>query len=184
MRNWAPEGKILFSRSFPGNPGDVMVMDADGSNQTDLTISTRQEVNAAVSPDGKTILFQSNRKPAPISPDHQEDGHQEGQAEGRGRLRWERSAQELKEEDDGPLLLELSYLNRSRRRNACATLRGLRPCWTTAAFILRIAGVVSRRLTALIVAVSRPPRARSARRLMTGATCWEANRPRESLSST
>ena len=60
--SWSPDGtKILFTRCAPANtPCDLYTMNADGTNQTNLTASTKTEARAGWSPDGTKIVFQSN----------------------------------------------------------------------------------------------------------------------------
>jgi Tol biopolymer transport system component/serine/threonine protein kinase/tetratricopeptide (TPR) repeat protein len=60
---WSPDGKkIAFDNVRVAEiESDIYVMDADGSNQTNLTHSTGYDTRAAWSPDGKKIAFASNR---------------------------------------------------------------------------------------------------------------------------
>ena len=67
--SWSPDGtKIFFTRSFPAANGEIYAMNADGSNQVNLTNIASQEVAPVMSPDGRKILFHSNLNPAPLSP--------------------------------------------------------------------------------------------------------------------
>ncbi|MDQ4120177.1 MAG: DUF5050 domain-containing protein [Acidobacteriota bacterium] len=59
--NLNPNGKIAFSSTRTGN-FEIFMMDADGSNQTNLTNnSAANDANSAFSPDGSKIAFTSNR---------------------------------------------------------------------------------------------------------------------------
>jgi Tol biopolymer transport system component len=69
---WTPDGKIVYCSSAGVNP-DLWIMDRDGKNQKQLTTDPAWDENPAVSPDGKFILFISDRSGAPsvwrIEPD-------------------------------------------------------------------------------------------------------------------
>jgi Tol biopolymer transport system component len=56
---WSPDGaQIAFQSRSAGNPADLYVMDADGTNQTQLTATaTRWESTPAFSPNGSSIAF-------------------------------------------------------------------------------------------------------------------------------
>jgi serine/threonine protein kinase len=57
---WTPDGKIVYSSAISGN-WDVWVMNADGSQQKQLTFDSRSNRFPAVSPDGRYIVFVSDR---------------------------------------------------------------------------------------------------------------------------
>ena len=58
--SWTPDGKIVYASLASGN-SDLWIMDADGSNQKQLTIDARNNRSPAVSPDGRYIVFISDR---------------------------------------------------------------------------------------------------------------------------
>jgi Tol biopolymer transport system component len=58
---WSPDGQqILFSRPV-GGTADIFVMDADGTDVSQLTTATGDDVEATWSPDGTTVAFVSSR---------------------------------------------------------------------------------------------------------------------------
>ncbi|HXG64485.1 MAG TPA: hypothetical protein VNO70_05215 [Blastocatellia bacterium] len=57
---WTPDGRIVYASSASGNP-DIWMMNADGTGQKQLTADAGQNIGAAVSPDGRYIVFMSNR---------------------------------------------------------------------------------------------------------------------------
>ncbi len=61
--SWTPEGKIVYGAAA-GNSGEIWVIDADGSNQKQLTSNAGMNIHPAVSPDGRYIIFSSNREGA------------------------------------------------------------------------------------------------------------------------
>ena len=57
---WTPDGKIVYSSTASGSL-DLWLMNADGSNQKQLTMNAGRNHFPAVSPDGRYIVFASNR---------------------------------------------------------------------------------------------------------------------------
>jgi Tol biopolymer transport system component/DNA-binding winged helix-turn-helix (wHTH) protein len=57
---WTPDGRILYASHASGNP-DIWVMNADGSNQKQLTVDARTDFSPVASADGRYIVFVSNR---------------------------------------------------------------------------------------------------------------------------
>ncbi len=57
---WTPDGKIVYLSDASGN-FDIWIMDADGKNQKQLTSDPAIDTLPAVSPDGRYIVFCSNR---------------------------------------------------------------------------------------------------------------------------
>jgi serine/threonine protein kinase/Tol biopolymer transport system component len=58
--SWMPDGRILYSSNVGGSH-DIWVMDKDGSNQKQLTVNAGGNHLPSVSPDGRYIVFVSNR---------------------------------------------------------------------------------------------------------------------------
>ena len=58
--SWAPDGRVLYASSASGEP-NIWVMNADGSQRTQLTSEHGGNVEPVVSPDGRTIVFVSYR---------------------------------------------------------------------------------------------------------------------------
>jgi serine/threonine protein kinase/Tol biopolymer transport system component len=56
----APDGRVVFS-SYEGGQFDLWVMKSDGSGRQRLTSDTHVEDDPTVSPDGRYIVFRSNR---------------------------------------------------------------------------------------------------------------------------
>jgi Tol biopolymer transport system component/tRNA A-37 threonylcarbamoyl transferase component Bud32 len=57
---WTPDGRIVYQSGASGN-GDIWVMNADGSGQRQLTFDPNNDTSPEVSPDGRLIVFVSNR---------------------------------------------------------------------------------------------------------------------------
>jgi serine/threonine protein kinase/Tol biopolymer transport system component len=58
---WTPDGRIVYSSDASGLR-DLWIMDADGGNQKQLTSDAGTNFGPVVSPDGKYIVFVSDRK--------------------------------------------------------------------------------------------------------------------------
>jgi eukaryotic-like serine/threonine-protein kinase len=61
---WTPDGKIVYTSMAGGSP-DLWIMNADGTNQKQLTTDPRGSGSPLVSPDGRYIVFNSMRGPLP-----------------------------------------------------------------------------------------------------------------------
>jgi Tol biopolymer transport system component len=57
---WTPDGKIVYYSTASGSL-DLWIMNADGSNQKQLTMNAGQNFSPAVSPDGRYLVFGSDR---------------------------------------------------------------------------------------------------------------------------
>jgi Tol biopolymer transport system component len=57
---WAPDGKIVYTSNVSGNE-DLWIMKADGSGPKQLTADAGRNFAPSVSPDGRHILFLSDR---------------------------------------------------------------------------------------------------------------------------
>lgn len=57
---FAPNGKIIFSSAMTGN-NEIWSVNADGSEQRQLTSDAAEDSAAAISPDNNSIFFSSNR---------------------------------------------------------------------------------------------------------------------------
>jgi Tol biopolymer transport system component len=60
-RTWSPDGKRIAFRSDRRGNDEVFVMNADGTEQRDLTRSPASDYSPAWSPDGQTIAFATDR---------------------------------------------------------------------------------------------------------------------------
>ena len=58
--SWTAKGQIVFS-SMAGKHLDISVIDPDGSNQKNLTLNAGDNYTPAISPDGRFVVFSSNR---------------------------------------------------------------------------------------------------------------------------
>lgn len=58
--NWTPDGKIVYSTAQSGD-ADIWIMEADGNNPKQLTDNEIADYAPKVSPDGRYIVFISNR---------------------------------------------------------------------------------------------------------------------------
>jgi len=58
--SWTPDNKIVYSSGAGGN-SEIWIMDADGSNQKQLTVNAGTNHQPSVSADGRYIIFISNR---------------------------------------------------------------------------------------------------------------------------
>jgi serine/threonine protein kinase len=58
--SWTSNGKIVFS-SMAGNHLNISLINADGSNQIQLTANAGDNYTPATSPDGRFVVFASNR---------------------------------------------------------------------------------------------------------------------------
>lgn len=57
---WTPNGQIVYT-STSGNATDLWIMDANGSGRRPLTRGTARNLSPTVSPDGRYVVFVSNR---------------------------------------------------------------------------------------------------------------------------
>jgi Tol biopolymer transport system component len=57
---WMPDGRILY-HSFASGNDDIWIMNADGSDQRQLTVNPGTDDDCQVSPDGRYIVFRSQR---------------------------------------------------------------------------------------------------------------------------
>ena len=55
------EGVIVFQTERHGTNEEIYIMNADGSGQTRLTFNNFRDVCPSISPDGRKIVFSSNR---------------------------------------------------------------------------------------------------------------------------
>ena len=58
--SWAPDGHVVYA-SMAGGGWDIWLMNADGTGQRQLTAGARSNYGPSVSPDGRYVVFVSNR---------------------------------------------------------------------------------------------------------------------------
>ncbi|HXW03896.1 MAG TPA: protein kinase [Vicinamibacterales bacterium] len=58
--SWAPDGRIVYTTEAGGNP-DVWIMAPDGTRRVQLTSTAGQDISPRVTPDGRYIVFASDR---------------------------------------------------------------------------------------------------------------------------
>src|SRR5947209_709501 len=58
--SWTPDGRIVFTSEASGNL-DLWIMDGDGGNRKQLTTDSHSDITPSVSPDGRFVVFTSNR---------------------------------------------------------------------------------------------------------------------------
>lgn len=61
---WTPDGKIVYSSKASGSQ-DLWIMEADGSEQLQITFDAGLNSHPAVTPDGRYLLFVSTRSGSP-----------------------------------------------------------------------------------------------------------------------
>ncbi len=59
--SWTPEGRIVYTSNAAGDT-NIYIMNADGSNQTQLTTDAYEKRSPSVSPDGRQIVFVSSQR--------------------------------------------------------------------------------------------------------------------------
>jgi Tol biopolymer transport system component len=59
--DWTPDGRLVFS-SNDGGQSDIWSMNADGSNRKQITSDAYRDEALAVSPDGRYVVFETNRQ--------------------------------------------------------------------------------------------------------------------------
>jgi serine/threonine protein kinase/Tol biopolymer transport system component len=57
---WMPDGRVVYESDASGN-ADIWVMNADGTGRKQLTFDPLTDAGPSVSPDGRYIVFRSNR---------------------------------------------------------------------------------------------------------------------------
>jgi len=57
---WTPDGRIVYTSNASGNP-DIWIMNADGTEQKQLTANAGANSYPSVSPDGRAVVFVSDR---------------------------------------------------------------------------------------------------------------------------
>ena len=58
--SWTPDGRIVYTTRARGS-SNISIVNADGTGQKQLTIDARDNYNPSASPDGRYIVFASNR---------------------------------------------------------------------------------------------------------------------------
>jgi eukaryotic-like serine/threonine-protein kinase len=58
--SWTPDGRVLYATDASGN-ADIWEMSAEGSDQVQLTAGAGRNYGPVASPDGRFVLFHSNR---------------------------------------------------------------------------------------------------------------------------
>jgi Tol biopolymer transport system component/DNA-binding winged helix-turn-helix (wHTH) protein len=63
---WTPDGRVVYT-SIASGAWDIWIMDADGGNPKQLTSGARSNYGPSVSPDGRYVVFVSNRGGGPFN---------------------------------------------------------------------------------------------------------------------
>ena len=61
---WTPDGKIVYPSKMPGG-GDLYLVDPASGDRKQLTADARMNVDPMVTPDGRYVVFRSDRSGAP-----------------------------------------------------------------------------------------------------------------------
>lgn len=59
---WSPDGKRILLHARTNDNFDIWMIDADGTNLTQLTTDSADDIDASWSPDGAKVVFSSNRE--------------------------------------------------------------------------------------------------------------------------
>ena len=59
--SWSPDGKKIVFESHPNGNSEIFTINLDGSDKTQLTFNSYEDVNPAFSPEGSKIVFSSDR---------------------------------------------------------------------------------------------------------------------------